>query len=79
MLPLDYPFILVAVECKEDTQWRFIVLKRDKIPGMHENLSTLLLPILRVKRFDELYSDNFVIDGVHYQTPQDDVPDVFRN
>ena len=79
VLPLDYPFIIVAVECKEEKEWRFIILTRNKIPGMHDNLNALLLPILSVKRFDDLYAEDFEIDTIRYESGFDDLSDIFKN
>ena len=79
VLPLDYPFIIVAVECLEDKQWRFIVLVRNKIPGMHDNLNAYLLPILCVKKFEDLYAEDFYINNVRYESRPDDLPDIFKN
>lgn len=79
VLPLDYPFIIVAVECKEDKQWRFIILPRYRIPGIHDNLSTLLLPILTVKRFEDIYAEDFTIGDVRYEHGPTDLPDIFKN
>ena len=68
VLPLDYPYIIALVYSDQSPGIRLCCMKREKIPGFRDIISSNIVPFLRMKGgpLPESGGINFSSDDVEY-------------
>ncbi len=75
-LPSDYPYVVLMIHFGDSSHLVLTVLKRDKIPQLHERISTAMLIRGFVKTREEYLSGTFDMQYTIYGATLDDDPGI---
>jgi hypothetical protein len=65
-LPVDYPYIVSALDIADEKGLRFFCLERKLIPGMHDLLSRNIVPVCFVKSKKDVAQGKINIDKAQF-------------